>query len=247
VADRREHGAPGRGVFVTGASSGIGAAVAAEWAKAGYVVAGASRRGTVPAAQGKLTPVRLDVTDHAAMAAAVDEFAAASGGLAGIVHCAGYQEFTPSAELPMDGLRAVLETNLVSAVRLAQLARPHLAEHGGFVAFIGSFYADLGVPQSLAYSASKAALASVTRTLAVEWAASGIAVVNFAPGYIETGLNADYLTDPENRARLERRIPVGRIGTADEVGRLTVAVLTADCRFLTGETITVDGAQGRRL
>ena len=152
-----------------------------------------------------------------------------------------------SAELPMDGLRAVLETNLVSAVRLAQLARPHLADHGGFVAFIGSFYADLGVPGSLAYSASKAALASVTRTLAVEWAAAGIAVVNFAPGYVETELNADYLADPDNRARIERRIPVGRVGTAAEIGRLIVAVLTADCRFLTGETITIDGAQGRRL
>ena len=247
MADRMGAGAPGRGVFVTGASSGIGAAVAVEWAKAGYVVAGASRRGTVPSAEGKLTPVRLDVTDHDAMAAAVDEFAVASGGLAGVVHCAGYQEFTPSAELSMDGLRAVLDTNLVSAVRLAQLARPHLADHGGFVAFIGSFYADLGVPGSLAYSASKAALASVTRTLAVEWADAGIAVVNFAPGYVETGLNEEYLADPENRARLERRIPVGRVGTAAEIGRLMVAVLTADCRFLTGETITIDGAQGRRL
>ena len=247
MADRMGPGVPGRGIFVAGASSGIGAAVAVEWARAGYVVAGASRRGTVPTAEGKLTPVRLDVTDHGAMAAAVDDFAAASGGLAGVVYCAGYQEFTPSAELSMDGLRAVLETNLVSAVRLAQLARPYLADHGGFVAFTGSFYADLGVPGSLAYSASKAALASVTRTLAVEWAAAGIAVVNFAPGYVETELNADYLADPENRARIERRIPVGRVGTAAEIGRLIVAVVTADCRFLTGETITIDGAQGRRL
>ena len=247
MADRMGPGVPGRGIFVAGASSGIGAAVAVEWARAGYVVAGASRRGTVPTAEGKLTPVRLNVTDHGAMAAALDDFAAASGGLAGVVHCAGYQEFTPSAELSMDGLRAVLETNLVSAVRLAQLARPHLADHGGFVAFIGSFYANLGVPGSLAYSASKAALASVTRTLAVEWAAAGIAVVNFAPGYVETGLNADYLADPDNRARIERRIPVGRVGTAAEIGRLIVAALTADCRFLTGETITIDGAQGRRL
>ena len=248
MADRTGPDAPGRGVFVTGASSGIGAAVAVEWARAGYVVAGASRRGTVPPAEGKLTPVRLDVTDHEAMAVAIDDFAGAAGGLAGVVHCAGFQEFAPSAELSMDGLRAVLETNLVSAVRVAQLARPHLADHhGGFVAFIGSFYADLGVPGSLAYSASKAALASVTRTLAVEWAASGIAVVNFAPGYVETGLNVDYLADPDNRARLERRIPVGRVGTAGEIGRLVVAVLTAECRFLTGETITIDGAQGRRL
>jgi len=247
VADRMGPGVPGRGIFVAGASSGIGAAVAVEWARAGYVVAGASRRGTVPTAEGKLTPVRLDVTDHGAMAAALDDFAAASGGLAGVVHCAGYQEFTPSAELSMDGLRAVLETNLVSAVRLAQLARPHLADHGGFVAFIGSFYANLGVPGSLAYSASKAALASVTRTLAVEWAAAGIAVVNFAPGYVETGLNADYLADPDNRARIERRIPVGRVGTAAEIGRLIVACLTADCRFLTGQIIAIHGAQGRRL
>ena len=247
VADRSGPAAPGRGVFVTGASSGIGAAVAVEWARAGYVVAGASRRGTVPQGEGKLAPVRLDVNDHAALATAIDEFAAASGGLAGVVHCAGYQEFRPSADLSMDDLRAVLETNLVSAVQIAQLARPHLAGPGGFVAFIGSFYADLGVPGSLAYSASKAALASVTRTLAVEWAADGIAVVNFAPGYVETGLNEEYLADPANRARIERRIPVGRVGTADEIARLVVAVLTADCRFLTGETITIDGAQGRRL
>jgi NAD(P)-dependent dehydrogenase (short-subunit alcohol dehydrogenase family) len=247
VADRSGLGAPGRGVFVTGASSGIGAAVAVEWARAGYVVAGASRRGTVPPGEGKLAPVRLDVNDHAAMATAIDEFATASGGLAGVVHCAGYQEFSPSSDLSMDDLRAVLETNLVSAVRIAQLARPHLAGPGGFVAFIGSFYADLGVPGSLAYSASKAALASVTRTLAVEWAADGVALVNFAPGYVETGLNEEYLADPENRARLERRIPVGRVGTADEIARLVVAVLTADCQFLTGETITIDGAQGRRL
>src|SRR3989440_10019351 len=135
-------GVPGRGIFAAGASSGIGAAVAVEWARAGYVVAGASRRGTVPTAEGKLTPVRLDVTDHGAMAAAVDDFAAASGGLAGVVHCAGYQEFTPSAELSMDGLRAVLETNLVSAVRLAQLAPPHLAHPRGLLALIRSFSSD---------------------------------------------------------------------------------------------------------
>ena len=235
------------GVFVTGASSGIGAAVAQELAATGFVVGGASRRGTVPDSPGKILPVRLDVTDYDAMASALDEFVATAGRLAGVVHCAGYQRFTPSTELPPEDLRAVLETNLVSSVRIAQLAYPHLTEHGGFLAFIGSFYADLGIPGSLAYSASKAALASVTRTLAVEWAPKRIAVVNFAPGYVETGLNADYLAEPENRAKLARRIPVGRIGTADEIARLVVAVLTADCGFLTGETITIDGAQGRRL
>ena len=132
-------------------------------------------------------------------------------------------------------------------MRLAQLARPHLEQRGGgFIANVGSFYAGLGVPGGLAYSAAKAALASVTRTLAVEWAAQGISVVNFAPGYIETELNADFLEDPQNRSRLARKIPVGRIGTAAEIGRLISAVLDAQCGFLTGETITVDGGQGVR-
>lgn len=236
-----------RSVFVTGASSGIGAAIAVEAAKAGFVVAGASRRGTVPQAEGKLSPVRLDVTDHGAVAQAIDELAAATGGLAGVIHCAGYQQFTPSASLPADELRAVLETNLVASVRIAQLAYPHLQDGGGFIAFIGSFYAELGVPGSLAYSASKAGLASVTRTLAVEWAPAGITVLNFAPGYIETELNGEFLAVPENRVKVERKIPAGRVGTSEEVARLVLSVLTADCTFLTGETITIDGAQGRRL
>ena len=89
-------------------------------------------------------------------------------------------------------------------------------------------------------------MASVTRTLAVEWAPQGITVLNFAPGYIETELNADFLQNPQNRSRLAQKIPVNRIGTAAEVGRLVSSVLDAQCGFLTGETITIDGAQSVR-
>jgi NAD(P)-dependent dehydrogenase (short-subunit alcohol dehydrogenase family) len=149
--------------------------------------------------------------------------------------------------LALDELRRSLELNLIAAVRLAQLARPHLERGGGgYIANVGSFYAGLGIPGGLAYSAAKAALASVTRTLAVEWAPQGISVVNFAPGYVETELNADFLEDPQNRNRLARKIPVGRIGTAAEIGRLISAILDAQCGFLTGETITIDGAQSVR-
>jgi NAD(P)-dependent dehydrogenase (short-subunit alcohol dehydrogenase family) len=241
-------GAPGgrRAVFLTGGSSGIGAAVAQELVRLGYTVGCASRRGTVPFVSDSAVPVVLDVTDDEAVRTALESFAA-SHGLVGVINVAGAYVSTPSATLTLDDLRRSLELNLVAAVRLAQLARPHLEQRGGgFIANVGSFYAGLGIPGGLAYSAAKAALASVTRTLAVEWGPQGISVVNFAPGYVETELNAEFLEDPQNRSRLARKIPVGRVGTADETGRLIAAVLDAQCGFLTGQTITIDGAQSIR-
>jgi NAD(P)-dependent dehydrogenase (short-subunit alcohol dehydrogenase family) len=240
---------PGRtAVFVTGASSGIGAAIAIEWARLGFTVGCASRRGTTPESSPRLIGLKLDVCDEDSVGRVIDEFVSDHGPLAGVMNVAGYYEPTPSASLPMDELRNVLETNLVSAINVSQRAFPMFQEHGGgFIGNIGSFYADLGVPNSLAYAASKAGMAAATRTLAVEWARYGISLVNFEPGYIETGLNAEYLKDPENRARIEQKIPARRVGTADEVARLVVRVLTSDCSFLTGESIRIDGGQAIRL
>ncbi|HVE27730.1 MAG TPA: SDR family oxidoreductase [Sporichthya sp.] len=240
------------GVFITGTSSGIGAALAVHFAQAGYRVGGASRRGTVPElpadAPGEIVGIPLDVADPARAAVAIKDFAASCDRFAGVINNAGIHLTAPSADLDLDELRHVLEVNLISAVALAQLAFPLLKEAGGgFIANMGSFYADLGVPRNLAYSASKAALASVTRTLGVEWGKHGVSVVNFAPGYIETAFNAEYLQDDDNRAAMAKQIPVRRVGNVDELARLVVNVLTADCSFLTGATITIDGGQGIRL
>jgi NAD(P)-dependent dehydrogenase (short-subunit alcohol dehydrogenase family) len=240
----------GSGVFVSGASSGIGAAISVEMARAGHRVGGASRRGTVPGAPpdtGEIVPITLDVADATAARVALDEFAASCDVLVGVINVAGIHLTAPSAELDLAEFRLVLEVNLVASVHLAQLAFPFLRDRGGFIANIGSFYGDLGVPRNLAYSASKAALASVTRTLGVEWAKHRISVLNFAPGYVETDLNSEYLRDPENRVQMEKQIPVRRVGQAEEIGRLVAGVLSADCSFLTGETITIDGGQGIRL
>ena len=242
----------GDGVFITGTSSGIGAALSAQFAQAGYRVGGASRRGTVPevppGAPGEIVGIALDIADADRTAVAIKDFAATCDRFVGLINNAGIHLTAPSADLDLDELRQVLEVNLISAVALAQLAFPLLKESGGgFIANIGSFYADLGVPRNLAYSASKAAMASVTRTLAVEWGKHGVAVVNFAPGYIETAFNAEYLQDHDNRAAMAKQIPVRRVGNVDELARLVVNVLTADCSFLTGTTITIDGGQGIRL
>ncbi len=90
---------------------------------------------------------------------------------------------------------------------------------------------------------SKAAVAAMTRCLAVEWAADGIMVVNVAPGYIETDMNEDMRADERARKWLERRIPMGRAGKPEEVAALIGALMSDEMTFLTGETIYIDGAQ----
>jgi NAD(P)-dependent dehydrogenase (short-subunit alcohol dehydrogenase family) len=103
------------------------------------------------------------------------------------------------------------------------------------------------VPGHLAYAASKAAMASMTRSLAIEWARDGIRLVDVAPGYVATDLNAEFFADAAAQEKLARRIPVGRVGRAEEVGRLVAALFELEVGFLTGTTVYIDGAHGITL
>jgi NAD(P)-dependent dehydrogenase (short-subunit alcohol dehydrogenase family) len=123
-------------------------------------------------------------------------------------------------------------------------AYPHLAKAGGSIINIGSFFDRMGVPNNLAYCASKAAVGAITRCLAVEWAKDKIRVIDVAPGYIETDLNREHLARDKVQAWMKSRIPVGRPGTPDEVARLVAALLVEDIPFMTGETIYLDGGHG---
>ena len=234
-------------VMVTGASSGIGAAVAAELASRGFTVGCLSRRGTAPPGEG-LLPLAADVTDEAAVERALADLVERAGGLHGLVNGAGFNREGPSAQLSTETLRSVLETNFVAAFGLCRLAYPHFrAAGGGLIVNIGSFFDQLGVAHNLAYAASKAALAALTRCLAVEWAKDGVRLINVAPGYVLTDLNREYFSDPDRRQRIERRIPVRRLGEAEEVAKLVACLFTEQIGFLTGETIYLDGGQGMSL
>ena len=108
---------------------------------------------------------------------------------------------------------------------------------------LGSYWERLGVRANTAYCASKAAVSGLTRCLAVEWARDNISVYTVAPGYVETDMNAEILANPRFRAWLERRIPVGRPGSVDEVARFVALLFAEKIHYLTGETIVMDGAQ----
>lgn len=241
-------------IVVTGASSGIGEAIAGALATDGFMVACLSRRGTTPlvddpAAAARLVGIKCDVSDEDARIAAVARVEELGSAVDGLVNAAGYQVQSPSASVALDEIREILETNLLGSIRFSQLLFESMRSNpgGGLIVNIGSFYAKLGVPNFLAYSASKAAMEAVTRTLGVEWARHGISVLNVAPGYVETGLNADFLSTPGNRELLARKVPVGRLGSSEEIGRLVAMFFRERIGFLTGETIYVDGAHGVRL
>jgi NAD(P)-dependent dehydrogenase (short-subunit alcohol dehydrogenase family) len=238
-------------IAVTGANRGIGAAIALALAREGYRVACLARSGGVPDAgadQGlreRLLPLHCDVQDEEAVSAALAQAAAGAGGLVGLVNNAGLHTTAKSAELATADYERVMAVNATAVFATARAAYPHLARAGGgLIVNIGSFFDKLGVKRNLAYCASKAAVGAITRCLAVEWAAQNIRVVDVAPGYILTDLNREMMAAGPLREYLDRRIPAGKPGTADEVARLVAALYREDLRFLSGDTIYIDGGQG---
>lgn len=231
---------PDATVIVTGASRGIGAAIAAELQRRDYAVAALSRSGEAPAGKG----YRCDVADEASLRETVAHIAGESR-IVGLVNNAGAHRATPSADISVRELEDTMRLNMTAPLVACREIYPHLKQAGGgTIVNIGSFFDKLGVAENVAYCASKAAVGAMTRCLAVEWARDGIRVLNVAPGYIETDLNRDFLAQDKVKAWLGRRVPVGRAGAADEVARLVATLFADNIGFLTGETIYLDGGQG---
>lgn len=227
-------------ILVTGANRGIGAAIATALAAAGHRVAGLTRSGSSAAGEGFL----CDVSDEGAIARAVAAVAA-RGPIAGLVNNAGVYEAHVSAELTAADFDRIMRVNATSVVVAARQVYPHLKRAGGgLIVNIGSYYDKLGVAKTVAYCASKAAVGAITRCLAVEWGADNIRVLDLAPGYIATELNAKFRARDATQRWIKQRIPVGRAGSAQEIGRLVAMLFGSEISYLTGETIYVDGGLG---
>jgi len=237
-------------IAVTGASRGIGAAIALELARRGHTVGCLTRKGigiesdsVDDAFAGRTLNIACDVTDEASIRSAFAELAARAGGIDGLVNNAGIFLEGKSAELATDAYDKVMDTNARAVFAACREIYPYLQARGGTIVNIGSFFDKLGVKRSLAYCASKAAVGAITRCLAVEWASKRIRVLDVAPGYIETELNAAAMRG-KLKAFLETRVPTGGPGSTQDVARTVAAVFAEDIPFLTGATIYLDGGQG---
>jgi NAD(P)-dependent dehydrogenase (short-subunit alcohol dehydrogenase family) len=236
-------------IIVTGASRGIGAAIAEHLARAGYDVGCLSRSGSLPDRPNVAEDVRnrwhavtVDVTDPDALRSAFQQ-CADKNRIIGLVNNAGIHVDCRSTDLTLAGWDETMATNATAVMLGCQAIYPYLEGSGGLIINIGSFFEKLGVKRNLAYCASKAAVGAITRVLAVEWATKGIRLLNVAPGYIVTDLNRDVMAGPL-RSYLEKRIPAGVPGDADDVAKLVCGLYAMDAAFLTGETLYIDGAQG---
>jgi NAD(P)-dependent dehydrogenase (short-subunit alcohol dehydrogenase family) len=239
-------------IVVTGASKGIGAAIALALANRGHTVVCLSRSGSLPSLQARDSEPatqwlarKADVTRPEEVATVMRDLVGEGWRITGLVNNAGLHIDAPSAELSLQQWHGVMDMNATSVVTACQAAYPHLvAAGGGLIVNIGSFFDKLGVKRNLAYCASKAAVGAITRCLAVEWGNKGIRVINVAPGYIQTDLNAASMESGPLLTYLEKRIPRGKPGEAAEVGAFVSSLFDPACAFLTGETIYVDGGQG---
>ncbi len=243
-------------IAVTGASRGIGAAIALELARRGFTAACLSRSGERPvlpegeaALAERLPAFRCDVTDEQSVRAALAAVAATGPRFRGLVNNAGFHVQGRSERFDTADFEKLMATNSTAVFVGAREAFTHLAAAGGgLIVNIGSFFDKIGVARNAAYCASKAAVGAITRCLAVEWASSGIQVIDVAPGYIVTDLNRDELAPGTPLAAfLEKRIPGRRPAGPDAVARLVAALFCESIPFLTGETIYLDGGQGIAL
>ena len=242
----------GRVALVTGASRGIGHAVALALGAAGAAVACCARSAEqveataaeVSGHGGRARGFRLDVTRRNEIDAVVADIGAALGPIDILVNNAGITLDKRSVEVTDEEWDDVLATNLTSTFTLARAVAPGMMEQRrGKIINIGSMYGKIGVPRYAAYCASKAAVEALTRSLAVEWARHGIQVNCLAPGYVNTDIPREAMADEKLRALFLSRVPARRIGEPEEVATLAVYLASAASDFMTGQTVYLDGGQ----
>jgi 3-oxoacyl-[acyl-carrier protein] reductase len=241
----------GKVALVTGASSGLGErfaeVLAANGAKVVLVARRADRLNALTArieqSGGHAVAVEADVRDRAAMTRAFDAAEQAYGTVTILVNNAGVAHSGRAVELAAEEWRRVLSTNLDAVFYWAQEAARRMlaAGTGGAIVNIASvlgFSADKGVA---AYATAKAGVVQFTKALALELAFKGIRVNAIAPGWIVTEINSDYLAGPG--AAMQRQIPMGRFGSADDLDGPLLLLVSDAGRYMTGTTIVADGGQ----
>lgn len=252
-------GLKGKNVLITGASSGIGKAIAVRFAAEGAHVAVNYYKGeeeaantiaemhTASAAAGiapgslKDMTIQANVAKAEEVSAMFEQVIATFGGLDILVNNAGMQIQGASHEIPLDQFDQMIDINMKGAYLCARQAITHFLAHGGGVIVNDSSVHELiPRPQYVGYTMSKGGLRAMTRTLALEYARDNIRINSFAPGATLTPINP-WKDDPQRKADIESHIPMGRSGTPEEMAAVAAFLASDDAAYITGQTLFIDG------
>lgn len=240
----------GRVAVVVGGTSGIGGAIARGLAQAGADVVCTSRRmeqveraaSEIEGTGRRTLRAATDVSDKASieelLAACISEF----GKVDILVNSAGRTKRAPTVDFQEEDWNAILETNLTGTLRTCQVFGRHMVDRGyGRIINIASLSTFVSLFEVAAYSASKAGVASLTKSLAIEWAKSGVNVNAIAPGVFRTALNEKLLDETPRGQEFLARTPMGRFGQVEELAGAAVFLASEAASFVTGEVLVVDG------
>jgi NAD(P)-dependent dehydrogenase (short-subunit alcohol dehydrogenase family) len=240
----------GKVAVVIGGTSGIGRAIAHGLAEAGADVVATSRRAEqVEAAAKELEDrgrrtlrITSDVSDRSSLQTVLDESIAAFGNVDILVNSAGRTKRAPTLEFPEADWNEIFDTNLTGTLRACQVFGRHMIEREyGRIINIASLSTFVALYEVAAYSASKAAVASLTKSLAIEWAPHGVCVNAIAPGVFRTALNQKLLDESERGREFLLRTPMKRFGKVEELAGAAVFLASDAASFVTGEILVVDG------
>lgn len=240
----------GKTIVVSGASSGIGRAIAIHLARqgAGLVLIGRDRdrlEDTAKRADARVCRiVQLDLADVTAIMPAVKEAASTLGRLYGLCHAAGTVDTLPLSAAGPEKLQTMMQVNYVAGVELARSVtrRDFLSEEGGSVLFISSIYGLIGKPGQIAYSGSKGAVTAAARAMAIELARRNVRVNVLSPGMVRTEMTERALAglSTQQVQALKDAHPLG-FGSPDDVAPAATFLLSPESRWITGVDLVVDG------
>jgi NAD(P)-dependent dehydrogenase (short-subunit alcohol dehydrogenase family) len=240
----------GKTAVVIGGTSGIGLAIALGMADAGADVIASSRRESevdaaatqIEAKRRRSLRVTSDVSDRASLEKLLTAVVNKFGKVDILVNCAGRTKRTPVLDVSEDEWNTIIDTNLTGTLRSCQIFGRHMIERGyGRIINIASLSSFVALFEVAAYAASKAAVASLTKSLAVEWGSKGVLVNAIAPGVFPTPLNASLLNGTPRGQEFILRTPLKRFGKTEELAGAAIFLASDAASFVNGEVIAVDG------